>query len=316
MSALIVNDTILSNNNSLSESINTGNSYNSKIELKCIEEKINSLLNNQKNNDEAIRLDAFKNIFTGLQCQINALTDEINILREESKNKSTIITNLIDIIKITLSKNNTDSKTIKEQNASKLNVFTHNITITQGNVCNTNEILKDLNSTPIPTYPIPINQINPINKPDQPQYYQFPPITEENTCANLFENISSGDECDSMFKSTGESNKTVENTSILNSIYDNPMDEKAMWKPGTTLITGDSMLYGIDETRLKHSKVRIFPGCTVDDMFYNIFPLLRKKPSNILLHVGTNNAVSDTPEKIVEKLNKLKKFYTIYTSEL
>ena len=68
MSALIVNDTILSTNNSLSESINTENSYNSKIELKCIEEKINSLLNNQKNNDEAIRLDAFKNIFTGLQC--------------------------------------------------------------------------------------------------------------------------------------------------------------------------------------------------------------------------------------------------------
>ena len=90
------------------------------------------------------------------------------------------------------------------------------------------------------------------------------------------------------------------------------MNEKAMWKPGTTLITGDSMLYGIDETRLKHSKVRIFPGCTVDDMFYNIFPLLRKKPSNILFHVGTNNAVSDTPEKIVEKLIKLKILYDLH----
>ena len=44
------------------------------------------------------------------------------------------------------------------------------------------------------------------------------------------------------------------------------------WIKGTTLIVGDSMLYGINEERLsgkrKHNiKVRVFPGATVDDMY-------------------------------------------------
>ena len=46
----------------------------------------------------------------------------------------------------------------------------------------------------------------------------------------------------------------------------------------------------------------------MEDMFYNIFHLLRKEPTNIILHAGTNNATSENSVEIVEKLFNLKDF--------
>ena len=94
----------------------------------------------------------------------------------------------------------------------------------------------------------------------------------------------------------------------LNTIYQNTIDNNALWKQGTTLIIGDSILYGIDESKLKHTKVRVFPGSSIEDIFFNITPLLRKKPSNIILHIGTNNAVYDNSSQIIEKIIKLKEY--------
>ena len=37
----------------------------------------------------------------------------------------------------------------------------------------------------------------------------------------------------------------------LNKIYQNTIDNNALWKQGTTLIIGDSILYGIDESKLQ-----------------------------------------------------------------
>ena len=103
-------------------------------------------------------------------------------------------------------------------------------------------------------------------------------------------------------------NKVESNITILNTIY--PVDTNALWNDGTSLIIGDSMLYGIDESRLKCSKVCIYPGASVDDMFLNIFPLLRKNPTNIIMHAGTNNAVTENSSQIIRKLLKLKHFIT------
>ena len=67
-----------------------------------------------------------------------------------------------------------------------------------------------------------------------------------------------------------------------------------LWRKGTTLITGDSILYGIDEKKICQNgsvKVRVFPASTIEDLQdYYIKPLLRKQPSKVILHVGTNNA--------------------------
>ena len=56
------------------------------------------------------------------------------------------------------------------------------------------------------------------------------------------------------------------------------------WPKGTVLITGDSILNNLQESRLnKHCnvKVRNFPGADVSDMYHFITPLLRKGPTVI-----------------------------------
>ena len=83
--------------------------------------------------------------------------------------------------------------------------------------------------------------------------------------------------------------KTQPPSKITDDISDVPL-----WRKGTTLITRDSILYGIDETKISKNgsvKVRVFPGSKIEDLKnYYIKPLLRKKPNKVILHVGTNNA--------------------------
>ena len=91
-------------------------------------------------------------------------------------------------------------------------------------------------------------------------------------------------------------------------VYNSELDHHILWKKGTTLIVGDSMLNGLDETKLRNCKVRVYPGSSVEDMHYNITPLLRKQPSTVILHVGTNNTTRDNSHQIIEKLVNLKRF--------
>ena len=90
-------------------------------------------------------------------------------------------------------------------------------------------------------------------------------------------------------------------------------NETQPWRKGTTLIAGDSILYGIDERKLCQNgsvKVRVFSGTTIEDLRdYYIKPLLRKKPCKVILHVGTNNASlkNANPDQILNALLDLKK---------
>ena len=76
------------------------------------------------------------------------------------------------------------------------------------------------------------------------------------------------------------------------------------------------MLHEIDENRLSGTKpnsvkVRIFRGATIDDMKDFLKPYLKRSPTNIILHAGTNNSINDSSSVILNKLLSLKKF--IYT---
>ena len=46
----------------------------------------------------------------------------------------------------------------------------------------------------------------------------------------------------------------------------------------------------------------------MEDMFFHITPYLRKFPTNIICHIGTNNATDDNSDVIVEKLGRLKEY--------
>ena len=95
----------------------------------------------------------------------------------------------------------------------------------------------------------------------------------------------------------------------VNNVYN--FDEHP-WPKNTILIAGDSMINGISKKRIsanfKSVKVRCFSGATIDDMYFNLIPLLRKKPAALVLHVGTNNSSNETSFQIYDKLLNLVHF--------
>lgn len=87
--------------------------------------------------------------------------------------------------------------------------------------------------------------------------------------------------------------------------------EKHMWPENTVLVTGDSMLNGLTESRLNKKfkvKVRPFPGANVEDMYDYISPLLRKNPTYIILHIGSNDCPNKTSTVILNDMLELKKY--------
>ena len=72
---------------------------------------------------------------------------------------------------------------------------------------------------------------------------------------------------------------------------------------------GDSMLNGIKENKLsktRHIRVQPIPGGKIDDIKENLNDLLHEELQKVIIHVGTNNAMTDTPKEIFEKLISLK----------
>ena len=72
--------------------------------------------------------------------------------------------------------------------------------------------------------------------------------------------------------------------------------EPHTWRKRTVLIMSDSMLHGNEERRMSQIglvKVKYFPSSTVANL-NNLYmqPLLSKKPSHVIMHVGTNDATS------------------------
>ena len=87
--------------------------------------------------------------------------------------------------------------------------------------------------------------------------------------------------------------------------------KQEVWPRGTCLVTSDSMLSCIDETRMSRKfnvKVRSFPDAKTNDMFYYLVQLLEKNPDYVILHVGTNGAVDHQSNDIISKIFKLKEF--------
>ena len=78
-------------------------------------------------------------------------------------------------------------------------------------------------------------------------------------------------------------------------------------------ITGDSLtkdLHGWMMSRTKQVKVHTFPGATSTDMQDFLIPLIKKEPKEILLHIGTNDLRSSTPQEVFSNINGLGKMVT------
>ena len=109
------------------------------------------------------------------------------------------------------------------------------------------------------------------------------------------------------------------NNKFLHHNNKTPPTTTTQWAKGT-LIVGDSMLHEIDEnilSRVKPNsvKVKIFRGATVDHIKDFLKPYLTLSPTNIILHVGTNNSTNDSSSVILNKLLSLKHFFHIELPE-
>ena len=66
------------------------------------------------------------------------------------------------------------------------------------------------------------------------------------------------------------------------------------------------MVNGIDEKRLsqKHGNVKVFhfSGARIEDLRHYIVPIIKNKPDYLILHIGTNDATTNSFRKIVEDL--------------
>ena len=91
------------------------------------------------------------------------------------------------------------------------------------------------------------------------------------------------------------------------------IQNKMCWPRNTILITGSSILNGLDEHRMKNVKdhvikVRPFSGARVNDMFSYITPLLKKRPTYIFLHIGSNDSINKSSDQILDEILKLQMF--------
>ena len=69
------------------------------------------------------------------------------------------------------------------------------------------------------------------------------------------------------------------------------------------------MVNGIDEKKLqKHGNVKVFyfSGARINDMNHHLMPIIAEQPDYLILHVGTNDATTNTSRKIIDDLLMLK----------
>lgn len=102
-----------------------------------------------------------------------------------------------------------------------------------------------------------------------------------------------------------EKNKTNEETKT--EITANPSKNKKI-KKKTVLVIGDSMLNGIEESKLsksRHIRVQPLSGARIEDLQANIDDVLHKDLQKVVIHAGTNNSVDEQPTNILDKLETL-----------
>ena len=81
-------------------------------------------------------------------------------------------------------------------------------------------------------------------------------------------------------------------------------------KPKKTVIIGDSMVKGLHAAKIGKTTgdyvvVKSFSGSTAADMKHYVKPQLSGNPSNVIIHVGTNNLKTCEADEIIEEIGEV-----------
>ena len=71
------------------------------------------------------------------------------------------------------------------------------------------------------------------------------------------------------------------------------------------VILGDSMLKHLNPRRIQQGidqkfSVKTFPGAGVDEMTNYVKPTLQKKSKHVILHIGTNDLQTKSPDALIK----------------
>ena len=200
----------------------------------------------------------------------NKLTQEITENVKDLSESSLLVTTIADQLR---------QRHLMSRNSSITNeANTHDVTIQK----NMND---NLSQTPL-LIPTIEEQLQQYRNEMQDEYMVnkniYSPISNHVSASNEVSKFTDGEfyeysaRDDFIFGNEVRDTSEIIDYNELNMIYKKPINTDALWKKGTTLIVGDSMLNGIIESKLKNTKVRILPGASIEDMFFHITPLLRK----------------------------------------
>ena len=274
MSSPLFNSKISSHTNFILVNDTTSSTKNS--ELNRLEREISKLMqskknNNNENNDNSI-IETYKEMIKTQHDHITNLLEDVKFLRNDAVKKSNIINNLIKMIQNSYGKKDKDNVSTKQK--SKLVCLASNTTdntpvIAKTPIRNDDPQTNDVRIRNIVNL-IEDLMLSPIKHGRKNNsYFEFPRLHEE--AERRQHNVARDN-------NHSESNDKMSSTgidySILTKLYQHPLEANTMWKKDTTLIIGDTLLYGIDEQRLHNTKIRVFPGATIEDIYFNVIPLL------------------------------------------
>ena len=105
------------------------------------------------------------------------------------------------------------------------------------------------------------------------------------------------------------------NTSHSRSKLDNKKNDKnksttTKQRHSNIAVLGDSMLKHLNPRRIRHGIdhkviIKTFPGAGGDEMIHYVRPTLQMNPNHVILHVGTNDLQSKSPDTLITAISKL-----------
>ena len=312
-------------------------------ELSYLEKIIDDRMEKDRNGDtEFIKYyqsEIFKSVVEALNSQISLLIENVNHLREETKNKNNIINHLMGIIttfQINQTTNEQSTFNLTNESQSKeCNDNDKSISNYESNTSTETNIQNDLND--VSSKIINIDRGLHVTHTLEAHHNSNLTISDQRSINETLSDTESVDNEEipnelyfdndiyyikDFYDYKLSDEQMTDDKNFHNDAYNSHVEGKSVnllnnintshkWKKGTVLIASDSMLNKIDERRLgKHNyvKVRTFPGSVIRDFYSYLTPLLLKAPTYVVLHVSTNDCVTSKPNIILNELLNLKKF--------